>query len=118
MPDKLTQAAMLICLLVHFPAMIFPFLFMLVKEIYMSVSGILLIQKTGVILGAEWHGKTATVLLYMMIILHVFCSGITSTISNVFIAAGTVMIAISFVLYGISNTKVMKGNRLSGGDSL
>lgn len=106
--DKLTQAAMLICLFMHFPPMIFPFLLMLIKEVYMGVSGFIVIQKTGVVLGAEWHGKAATALLYAMMLFHIFWIKTSGAISNVFIAACTVMIAVSLVLYVIRNTKALK----------
>ncbi len=51
--DKLTQVVMLICLALRFPLMIVPFVLMVVKEIYMSVSGILIIKKTKIVCGAE-----------------------------------------------------------------
>ena len=34
------------------------------KELYMVVSGCLVIQKTGKVHGADWHGKIVTFLLY------------------------------------------------------
>lgn len=110
--DKLTQAAMLICLIIRFPLMIFPLLLMLAKEVYMGVSGLLVIQKTGIVLGAEWHGKAVTFLLYAMIIFHVFYAEITNAVSIMFITACTVMIAVSFILYGIRNTKALKQEKL------
>ncbi len=108
--DKLTQATMLICLLVRFPLMIITFLVLIVKEIYMGLSGLLIIKKTGIVLGAQWHGKAATALLYSMMIIHLFWPDITITISNILIFACTVMIIVSFILYAIRNTKALKQN--------
>ena len=34
------------------------------KELYMVVSGCLVIRKTGKVHGADWHGKIVTFLLY------------------------------------------------------
>ncbi len=110
--DKLTQAAMLMCLIIRFPLMIFPFLFLLAKEVYMGVSGFLVIQKTGIVLGAEWHGKTVTFLLYAMMIAHVFYAEITDAVSITLITACTGMIAVSFILYAIRNTKALKQEKL------
>ena len=70
--DKLTQAAMLFCLLTRFPLMIVPLGLMVFKEFFMGVTGFLVIQKTGKVFGADWHGKVNTWLLYAMMILHVF----------------------------------------------
>ena len=45
--DKLTQAAMLFCLLTRFPLMILPLALMVVKETFMGITGLLVIHKTG-----------------------------------------------------------------------
>lgn len=109
--DKLTQGIMLICLLLRFRLMIVPFVLLIAKEIYMSVSGILVIQRTGIMCGAEWHGKAATCFLYGMMILHIFWHEITPVVSMVFIIACSMMIGVSFVLYGIRNRKLLKKDR-------
>lgn len=109
--DKLTQGVMLMCLILRFPLMIAPFVLLIAKEIFMSVSGILVIQRTGKVCGALWHGKIATCLLYGMMILHVFCYKITPAVSFASILVCTGMIGISFGLYGIRNVKLLKGYR-------
>lgn len=108
--DKLTQGAMLLCLLLRFRMMMVPFILLILKEIFMSVSGILIIHKTGQVCGAEWHGKAATFLLYVMIMLHVFWYKITPVASVVSILACTLMIGVSFGLYGIHNIKLLKSS--------
>ena len=45
--DKLTQAAMLVCLLLRFPLMILPLVLLLIKETFMGISGFLVIKKNG-----------------------------------------------------------------------
>lgn len=106
--DKLTQAAMLICLLLRFPLMIVPLVLMVAKETFMGITGFLVIRHKGAVQGANWHGKVATVLLYAMMILHVFWHEITPAVSAVSIGASTLMIGISFVLYAIRNLKALK----------
>lgn len=106
--DKLTQAVMLICLMMRFPMMIVPFIMMVVKEIFMSVTGFLVIQKKGEVMGARWHGKVATCLLYGMMILHVFWYDVVSAISAGSIVVCTIMIGISFVIYGMENIRILK----------
>lgn len=108
--DKLTQGVMLLCLVLRFPLMIAPFVLLIAKEIYMSVSGILIIQRTGIVCGADWHGKAATCFLYGMMVLHMFWHEITPKVSTVFIIACSVMIGVSFVLYGIRNRKLLRKN--------
>lgn len=106
--DKLTQGVMLICLLLRFPLMIAPFVLLIVKEVFMGISGILIIKKTKIVCGAQWHGKAATCLLYGMMIIHIFWHEITPIVSMFLISACTLMIAISFVLYVARNMKIMK----------
>ena len=62
--DKPTQTAMLICLFTRFPHMLLLIVIMAGKELYMVVSGCLVIRKTGKVHGADWHGKIVTFLLY------------------------------------------------------
>ncbi|BDF68291.1 CDP-alcohol phosphatidyltransferase [Oscillospiraceae bacterium] len=107
--DKLTQGAMLLCLLTRFPLMWLPLSLMVVRELFMATTGLWIIRKTGRVLGAEWHGKAATVLLYAAMILHVFWYAIPEMVSMLSIAICAVMIAVSFVLYGIRNIQVLKG---------
>ena len=90
--DKMTQAAMLFCLLTRFPLMILPLGLMVLKEFFMGVTGLLVIQ--------NW-------LLYIMMILHVFWFNIPDTVSKVLIGVCVVMMAISLVLYGRHNLKAL-----------
>ena len=109
--DKLTQAAMLFCLLTRFPLMIVPLGIMVLKEFFMGVTGLMVIQKTGKVFGADWHGKVTTWLLYAMMILHVFWYNIPAALSRILIAACVVMMLISLVLYGRHNLKALREDR-------
>ena len=106
--DKVTQAAMLFCLLTRFPLMIAPLALMVVKEFFMGVTGLLVIQKTGKVFGADWHGKVNTWLLYAMMIIHVFWYNIPDVVSKVLIGICVVMMLISLVLYGRHNLKALR----------
>ena len=106
--DKVTQAAMLFCLLTRFPLMIAPLALMVVKEFFMGVTGLLVIQKTGKVFGADWHGKVNTWLLYAMMIIHVFWYNIPDIVSKVLIGICVVMMLISLVLYGRHNLKALR----------
>lgn len=110
--DKLTQGVMLICLLFSFPLMILPFTVLVIKEIFMGISGFFVIKKTGIVCSADWHGKVATFFLYDMMILHMFWYEITPLISFISITACNIMIIISFVLYLMRNIKILKSPEL------
>lgn len=106
--DKLTQAVMLFCLFTRFPMMLVPLILMAAKELFMGTTGILIIKKTGNVPGALWHGKAATCVLYGVIILHVFWHDIPASASLFSIAACSIMVAVSFGLYGVRNVNMIK----------
>ena len=106
--DKLTQATMLFCLFTRFPHMIWPLAFMAIKELYMAISGCMVIRKTGKVSGADWHGKIVTVLLYGMVIVHIVWSDITVRASDLMIAICMAMMLLSLTLYFIEHRKALK----------
>ena len=107
--DKLTQAAMLICLFTRFPHVLLLIVMMAGKELYMVVSGCLVIRKTGKVHGADWHGKIVTFLLYGTAAVHIIWFHITPMVSDLLIGLCAIMMAISVALYIIQNTRTLKG---------
>ena len=105
MADKLTQAAMLICLFTRFPHVLLLIVIMAGKDLYMVVSGCLVIQKTG----ADWHGKIVTFLLYGTAAVHIIWFHITPMVSDLLIGLCAIMMVISVALYIIQNTRTLKG---------
>jgi cardiolipin synthase len=101
--DKLTQLAMLFCLISKFPAMLIPFIILAVKEFITGIMGLIVIHKTDEVKGAVWHGKACTVLLYGMMFCHLVWVKIPALVSNVMIGTCVVMMLLSFVLYGTRN---------------
>lgn len=106
--DKLTQGVMLICLLVRFPLMLAPLILLVIKETYMTITGYIIIKRKGIVLGAQWHGKAATCLLYISMFLHVLWSDLPATLSNVTVGACLGMILLSFALYARRNMTTLK----------
>jgi cardiolipin synthase len=106
--DKLTQAAVLFCLVTRFPFMLVPLILMVFKECYMAVAGAMAIKKTGKVVGAQWHGKMVTALLYAMMIVHVFWYDIPMVASNVMIIACVAMMLVSVALYGRYYGKILR----------
>ena len=109
--DKLTQAAMLFCLITRFPLMAAPFGVLVLKEIFIGTTGLLMIRKTGKVVGADFHGKVATTLLYAMMILHIFWIGITPAVSATTIVICLVSILFTLVVYGKRNVRVLRGKK-------
>ena len=101
--DKLTQFAMLCCLVVRFPRMIWLIVVLCVKEIFVAFSHISVIQKTDLVLGAAWHGKITTILLYIVMILHLLWLEIPDTLSWILVSLCIGMLLLSGVLYLVRN---------------
>ena len=105
--DKLTQVAMMFCLVTRFPWMILPLVLMVIKELFTGITGLLTIRKTGKVEGAVWHGKVTTVLLYTMMGIHLVWFAIPPLLSGFLIGISTGMMLLSAVGYGIRNIKLL-----------
>ena len=79
--DKLTQVVMLYCLITRFPLMILPFIIMVIKETFAGVTGLLTVRKLNKVLGAVWHGKVTTLLLYAMMLVHLIWYNMSDKVS-------------------------------------
>lgn len=105
--DKLTQAAVLFCLVLRFPVLWVILGLLLVKESLLSVIVLLATRKSGVIEGARWHGKVTTTLLYATMFLHLVWPEIPFGWSVGLCVVCAAMMLLSMVLYGLANIKVL-----------
>ena len=108
--DKLTQIAMLYCVSTTFPGIRFLLILLVVKETLTGIMSLISIQKTGQVQSAEWHGKTVTVLLYVLIADRI----IPGLLSGVLLVVCIGMMLLSMVLYLQRNWKTIKGKTQSG----
>ena len=99
--DKLTQLAVLACLIIDYPLIALPVAIMLVKETASFVLRFILFKKTEQVGGARWHGKINTTLLVAMIVLHVLWIDIPTEVSTIAILACTASMIFSCTLYSI-----------------
>ena len=106
--DKLTQFAVLLCLVSRFSSLMLLAVLLVVKEIINALGNILVTRKTGVVYGAEWHGKLNTVILYSTMVTHLVWYNIPKTVSLVLIVLSVTIMIISCVLYIIRNVNVLK----------
>ena len=107
--DKLTQIAMMFCLVKKFPQMMLPLGILVVKEVVTGIMSLLSIRKSGRVDGAVWHGKVTTVLLYSVMALHLVWISIHSIVSYILVGIITGMMLFSAIAYGIRNTKTLTG---------
>lgn len=106
--DKLTQAAMLFCLLFNFHAMLYLLIFMIVKETTMAITGYVVVKKTKTVYGADWHGKIATGALYTILFIHILWINIPLYLSTTLILLCGGLMLLSLVLYITLNINILK----------
>ena len=106
--DKMTQIAMLFCLISRFRWMLLPLWVMVVKEITAGVFGLLVIRRTGHVAGAVWHGKATTVSLYGMMVVHLVWYNIPGVVSGFLIGICTALALLSAFFYTMENVKKLQ----------
>lgn len=97
--DKLTQAALIFCLISKYEWMLWLFVFFAVKEITIGISGLIVIKKKDVVNSAQWFGKLATVVLYTVMILLFLFPDISTTWANGMILLCAAVLLLSMVKY-------------------
>ena len=111
--DKLTQAALAVCLFSRYPAMVGLFLLMAVKEGLQFFWGLKALKATDNLGSANWYGKVCTVLLYVVMILLFLFPGIPKTLSYTLIGLCAAMLILSMILY----VRFFRSRFFSGQDS-
>ena len=97
--DKLTQAALLICLAIRYPLMRAVLVLFIIKEGFMAIMGGLLLPRGKKLDGAMWFGKVCTAVLYAVLLVLLLLPEINPAAANVLIAVCGMFLLFSFVMY-------------------
>ena len=116
--DKLTQIAMLFCLVTRFKWMLLPLCVMIVKELTAGILGLVVIRKTGNVDGAVWHGKATTVSLYCMMAIHLFWYNIPGVVSGILIGASTALALLSAFMYTRENVRKLQAAKIQPAEEM
>ena len=106
--DKLTQMAMLFCLVSRFNYMMIPLIFLVIKEIFTGVTSLISFKRAKSVKGAVWHGKLTTVTLYSVIAIHLIWFNISRTVSLILVGISIGIMLMSFIMYSVQNCKAIK----------
>ena len=109
--DKLTQAAMLLCLVSTHPLMLLPLILLVAKELLCGTLTLMAIRRTGVVPMAKWHGKAATALLYGMMTLHLVWPGMPAWLSGGMTFLCLAMMLLSLVCYARDSIRCIRTNK-------
>ena len=97
--DKLTHAALAVCLAFHYPMMWALILLMCVKEGYMAWQGLKFLKKGKEPYGTMWYGKICTAFLFVsMIVLFIF-PNMSISLANGMIFTAMVIMFVTWMLY-------------------
>jgi len=105
--DKLTQAAVLLCLAENHPMMLLLFSMFFVKECIGAILCILAIRKSRLIQSSHWHGKLNTVVLYAVFATHLIWPDMPQHLSMLLTYFSCLIMLLSFVLYSVGNFSVL-----------
>lgn len=97
--DKLTQAAIMICLSFEFKWMLVLFIVLAVKEITMMIFGILVLKITGKVNGAKWYGKLCTTITVVIMAIHIVFPYISDSLSMWLCLVNMLMMIHSLIRY-------------------
>lgn len=106
--DKLTQLAMMICLVSRFSHMLIPIVLLVIKEVFTGITALISIKRTNVVKGAVWHGKLTTVALYTMMAVHLIWYNIPLGVSEILVGVCIGIMLMSFIMYVVQNIKAIK----------
>lgn len=97
--DKLTQAAVLVCLVSRYELILPLIIIFAVKELCIGSLGAYAIKQYGDVNGAQWHGKLATVTLYVTMIVLMVLTDIPPAAANGVICLCIAAVLLSFIMY-------------------
>ena len=97
--DKLTQAAMVLCLTIRYNQMIPMLILFVVKEGFMGIMGALMLRKGKMLDGAMWYGKVCTAVLYIVMFMLFLFPELPVLAVNICIGICVCFMLLSFVLY-------------------
>ncbi|MBQ8944279.1 MAG: CDP-alcohol phosphatidyltransferase family protein [Clostridia bacterium] len=106
--DKATQIALAICLAFKIKMMIPLLIFLLIKEIFMGVSGYIVIKRTGAPDQAKWYGKACTVVLYGSMMAMILFPGMPEWLSYALICLCALFMLISIIGYAVLRRREIK----------
>ena len=98
--DKLTQAAMIICVATKCWWIVFLLIIMLIRELLLFVWGLLFFRKNDAVSSSRWFGKLSTVVVYLSMFVIFLFPTLSVEIINTLFSICVIVVALSAILYG------------------
>ncbi len=97
--DKLTQLAIIICLIFTWPGMVIVIGIFVIKEISLLICQIILYKNGKIMDGALWYGKVATAIFYACALILVAFPTLNQLTANTLMSLTAVALLLAFILY-------------------
>lgn len=107
--DKLTQAALIICLVSQYKWALGLIILFIIREAIMGLLGYITLTETQCVNGAKWYGKATTALIYASMMILILFPDIPVDIANGVIAVCAAAIIIACALYCRFYRKILTG---------
>lgn len=98
--DKFTQVTVVICLAAQFKWMKLIVVLFLVKELFMMINSLILLEKGKKLDGAKWYGKISTAIFYSCIVFLIAFPLLSDSIASLLILVIGFFLLLSLFLYG------------------
>ena len=112
--DKLTHAALAVCLAMRHPLMWALIALMIVKEGYMGLMGLKLIRRGEMLDGAMWFGKVCTALLFVGLLILFLFPRMPAGAANTMIAVMMAVMAFTLCKYVAMFRRIEQGTSREG----
>lgn len=98
--DKLSQAAIVISLMIRIEPMRWLFLLFAVKELFMGITSIVLLKKHNTKMdGAKWFGKVSTFVFYTVMFIIIVFPSLDIGVRDILILVSGIFLLLAFLLY-------------------
>lgn len=98
--DKLSQAAIVISLMIRIEPMRWLFLLFAVKELFMGITSIVLLKKHNTKMdGAKWFGKVSTFVFYTVMFIIIVFPSLDIGVRDILILISGIFLLLAFLLY-------------------
>lgn len=100
--DKMTQFALIICLVIEYPVLVPLMILFIIKELFQLVAGLLTMRKGQMLTGALITGKISTAVLFISLIVLVMFPNMGSMYINIITLVDGGLLLASFIHYAIT----------------
>ncbi len=107
--DKLSHAALAVCLAIRHPIMWALIALMVVKEGFMGIMGIYFLRRGRMLNGAKWYGKVCTAALFVGLLVLFLFPNIPELWVNVIIVSLMVIMLAALIMYIPEFKKMYRG---------